>query len=99
MWNIYDHIDMLQVRPLMHIGEKKISSLSDYLAWYRWCLSEKGIIENENPKFHWFHDWIANRFHYKESTSGCENMILEHSKDEEGALNNFFILIKEYSRT
>lgn len=100
MWNIYNHLDKIKVRPWMYIWNNKISSLFLYIIWYKWCLHEKWIEENESPTFHDFHDWVAKKYWYFESTSGWCNMILNQTdKDETKALHLFFELIDEFKKS
>ena len=96
MWNIYDHLNMVKIRPWMYIWSNKISDLRLYIWWYFGCLFEKWINENEIPKFQNFHEWIAKYYWYNESTSWWANMILDNSKDEEDALKTFFILLEKF---
>jgi len=96
MWNIYNHLDMIKVRPWMYIWDNKITSLFLYIVWYNGCLFEKKIKEKEKPNFHDFHDWVAKYYWYSESTRGWANMILEQTKDEKKALDTFFILLDEF---
>lgn len=96
MWNIYNLIDKIKERPLMYIWDKKLTSLSIYIAGYQWCLAEKEIKEEEMSNLNMFHDWIANEYGYSESTSWWLSMILENSKNEEDALNKFFILMEKF---
>ena len=97
MWNIYNHLDMIKARPWMYIWDNNITSLKHYIYWYYWCLFEKSIKENERPVFHNFHDWVANKYWYSESTSWWCNMILDQTnKDEKKALELFFELLEEF---
>ncbi|EKE28087.1 MAG: hypothetical protein ACD_3C00103G0002 [uncultured bacterium (gcode 4)] len=96
MWNIYEHLDKISKRPWMFIWDNSIISLRLYILWYYWCLNEKEFIENEIPSFHNFHDWVAKKYWYKESTSWWANMILDQTKDEKKALEKFFELLSEY---
>ena len=45
-----------------------------------------------------FHDWVAYRTHYRESTSGWCNMIVSTTESEEEAFDRFFELLEEHSR-
>lgn len=96
MWNIYKHLDKIKVRPWMYLWDNKISTLNNYIYWFYWCIKEFNIDNHEIKDFQLFHDWVANYYWYKESTSWWKNMILKNSKNEEDALSNFFILIEEF---
>ena len=52
--------------------------------------------KEENPKFHGFHDWVANKFGYTESTSGWAYMIEDQREDKKEALYLFYELLDEY---
>lgn len=43
-----------------------------------------------------FHDWVAYRLHFFESTSGWSNMIIERFGDGRHAFDRFFSLLDEY---
>ena len=98
MWNIYDYLDRIKVRPWMFIGANKISVLRSHLDGYLWCLMEKSIEEKENPDFLNFNEWIKDYYWYFEATSWWANMILDKSKSEEDALKTFFKLIEKYKK-
>jgi len=52
----------------------------------------------QQPDFHGFHDWVAHRLGFAESTSGWCNMIREKSKSEEDAFEQFFVLLAEFRK-
>lgn len=43
-----------------------------------------------------FHEWVAYREHFYESTSGWSRMLLDRCDNEEAALQRFFALHDEY---
>ena len=45
-----------------------------------------------------FHDWVAYRTHFRESTSGWCNMIVSSCQSEEEAFDRFFELLDEHSK-
>jgi cobalamin biosynthesis Co2+ chelatase CbiK len=96
MNDIYQHLSKVEKRPGMYMWNKNIIHLRSYIAWYKSCLRERWIEENEKPTFSEFNDWVKDYYNYDYSTSWWCNMILENSKDEEDALNTFFELLEKF---
>lgn len=69
------------------------------MAGYRLAISSHGFKDEHQlttpPDFH---DWVAYRTHFKESTTGWCAMILETTKNEEEAFDRFFELIDEHNK-
>ena len=66
----------LRNRPGMYIGDPSPNSLLIYLHGYQAAMRDAGVIDASKPDFHGFHDWIANKFGFSESTAGWAKMIL-----------------------
>jgi hypothetical protein len=67
------------------------------LSGYCFALSEKKSEEDlSEPSFCGFHDWVAKKYGYHESTSGWCHMIEDQRKCPEEALWLFFQLLDEY---
>lgn len=79
----------------MYTGVRKLSAISSFLDGWRFALQVYEI-EFINPLPGDFHDWVAYRLHFRESTSGYKNMILERVPDEYEAVDRFFELLDEY---
>ena len=74
---IYDLLDYppFRKRPGMYIGGLNVKNMSIYLAGYQQAMMYHAK-DISNPDFHRFHDWVARKFHFPESTAGWANMIL-----------------------
>ena len=88
-------LDVLRVRTAMYMGVRKLSALSSFLDGWRFALNVYDI-EFIDPLPRDFHDWVAYRLHFRGSTSGYKNMILERVPDENEAVDRFFELLDEY---
>jgi hypothetical protein len=53
-------------------------------------------LRHEQPEFHGFHDWIAGRLGYAESTSGWYKMIRGRCASEREAFDRFYELLDEF---
>jgi len=54
-------------------------------------------IEETEPKFEKFNDWVASYYGWNESTAGWKNIILsESNNDEEKALKEFFNIFDKF---
>lgn len=75
----------------MYTGERTLSSVAHFLSWY---LFAHTVLQVPPPSLlpPDFHDWVAYRLHFRESTMGYRNMILERFPDESLALDRFFEL-------
>jgi len=60
----------------MWIGEPSPDRLNLFLAGYCSAMEQVGLKDIATPPFHGFHDWVAERFGFAESTAGWPNMIL-----------------------
>jgi len=74
--NIYVLLDSMRKRPAMYIGDNNIFQLDSFLGGYFHAMIQVGADFIETPSFDDFHDWIAHRFGYRESTAGWPRMIL-----------------------
>lgn len=91
-YNIYDLLEKINVRTGMYIGEQKLENLMSFLAGYHFAMNSVGAVENSQPDFRGFHNWVAAKYGFYESTSGWADMILvaelglhprENSEDRE----------------
>ena len=65
-----------------------------FLAGYHFAMDSVGAIDISQPDFGGFHNWIAAKYGYYESTSGWANMILAvelglSPQDRSGSWNDF----------
>ena len=60
----------------MWIGNPSPDALHIFLTGY-WCaMDDAGVTDASLPVFQGFHDWVARKFGFGESTAGWANMIL-----------------------
>jgi hypothetical protein len=92
-------LDRIRKRPGMYLGESSLTALYHFLMGYRFALDNHGIPRSNDPTAlpDDFHDWVAYRLHFKESTSGWRNMILGRTGSEKEGLDRFFTLLDEYN--
>jgi hypothetical protein len=92
-------IDAIRQRPGMYLGSKSLTALYHFLGGYQLACSLHRIKDErlglKNP--YDFHDWVAYRTHFRESTLGWCRMIVATSRSEEEAFDRFFELLKEHS--
>jgi hypothetical protein len=88
-------LDVIRVRTAMYTGERTLSSVYHFLLGFGFSQ-----IVYQTPDSHFlppdFHDWVAYRLHFDESTSGYRRMILDRVPDETAALDRFFELLDEH---
>ena len=95
--NIYDLLDEIRRRPGMYIGDHSPTRLRSFIFGYCFALSENESKEDlSESNFYGFHDWVAIKYGYNESTSGWCHMIEEQRKCPEEALWLFYQLLDEY---
>jgi hypothetical protein len=90
-------IDVIREKPPLYIGERSLSALYSFLQGYATGLRFYDI-EAPHPLPSDFHEWVAYRLHFFESTSGYRNMILKRVPDESAALDRFFELLDEHRK-
>jgi hypothetical protein len=88
-------LEVIREVPAMYLGERSLSALSHYLHGYCMALSVYDV-QSASPLPQDFHDWVAYRLHFYESTSGYRNMILKRVPEESAALDRFFELLDEH---
>jgi phosphoribosylanthranilate isomerase len=96
--DVYEFFEKLKERPAMYVGAKSLTRLQMFFYGYCYALSLQDI-EFPQKQFaaYSFHDWIAKKFGWNESTSGWLNMILkEVNDDDEKAFDLFFALLEEF---
>jgi hypothetical protein len=91
-------LDQIRKRPAMYLGEYSLSALSHFISGYCFALDIHAIRRSSDPNAlpRDFHDWVAYRLHFKESTSGWCSMILTCAGSEKDAFDRFFSLLDEY---
>ena len=96
--SIYDLLEHIRKRPGLFIVEPSICRLHSFLVGYTAGLGRVGFALREAEDFHRFHDWVARRLGYFESTSGWINMIRDKSASDEDAFRQFFALLTEFRK-
>jgi hypothetical protein len=96
--SIYDVLDAIRKKPGMYIGEPSLQRLHDFLGGYSAGLGRVRFSLKDTADFHRFHDWVAQRLGFYESTSGWCNMIRDKSTSEADALQKFFLLLDEFRK-
>ncbi|MEH2350995.1 MAG: hypothetical protein V7K55_23920 [Nostoc sp.] len=99
MKNIYEILEMMRPRPQMFLGQRSLTALRGFISGYFFAMEENGIlIEEENPPFSQFHDWVARYYKWYESTAGWKNIILREVGDEAKACDVFFELLELFKQ-
>jgi len=92
-------LDKIKQRPAMYLGKKSILSLKNFLDGYYFALMENGM-SNEEEIDLWrdFQKYIELKYQIN-SSQNWSSIILFFSEDESEALEQFFILFEEFSKT
>ena len=87
----------MRQRPAMFIYPVSLTALWHFILGYGMGLGSVSCeIENPFALPRDFHDWVAYRLHFYESTRGFHNMIIERLGDGPQAVDRFFSLMSEY---
>jgi hypothetical protein len=88
-------LDVIRERPPLYLGEPSLTSLWHYLHGF---VNAESVhrIEAVSQLPDDFHEWVAYRLHYYESTKGWRRMILEQTVDESAALDRFYELLDDH---
>lgn len=78
----------------MYIGPHSPTHLNSFLCGFSIATNDE-VFKTEYSNFG-FHDWVAKKLGYYESTSGWAYMIEDQREDKEEALWLFFELLDEY---
>lgn len=88
-------LDVIRERPALYLGEHSITGLWHFLGGYHAALHVYEI-ETVDLLPRDFHEWVAYRLHYYESTGGWRRMILDRVPDESAALERFYELLDDH---
>jgi hypothetical protein len=91
-------IDSIRARPGLYFGEKSLTAFFHFLSGYKMACWSHRVVFNlglEIPDD--FHDWVAYRTCFKQSTAGWCRMIVTTSESEEHAFDRFFELMEEHA--
>lgn len=99
--NSYQLLDFIRRRPAMYIGYETPTHLHAFLSGY-WH-SQLEVHKEQLPTdaaaenhFSEFHDWVAKKLGYYESTAGWARMIAAERADQQEAFWLFYQLLDEY---
>ena len=93
-------LDILLTRPGMLLGTKSLTALHHFVNGFNVACSEHQITDDrlglDIPNS--FHDWVAAKLGFRESTAGWCSMILSTSQSEEEAYDRFFEFLEEHAK-
>ena len=92
-------IEAIRLRPGMYFGSKSLTAFHQFLGGYQMAC---GLHQVEDDRLGLripadFHEWVAYRTRFRESTSGWCKMIVATSQSEEEAFDRFFELLVEHA--
>ena len=96
--DVYEFFEKIREQPILFVGQKSLTRIQMFFYGYLYALDLQDI-DFDQRKFgpYNFHDWIAKKLGWAESTSGWLNMILNKvNGDEEKAVDLFFALLEEF---
>ena len=100
LMDIVDIFAEIKRRPGFYIdGDKSLKRVRSYLVGYQVGSTSTANEPTDEVEFHHFHDWVAKRLGFGESTSGWCNMILERAGSDEKAYDMFFKLLDEFKES
>lgn len=76
MKNIYELIETISTRTAMYTGEHKLSNIRSFIDGYTFSIKDEKEYLEFLSDFPGFHDWVARKYGFYESTAGWQNMIL-----------------------
>jgi len=96
--DVYDFFEKIKERPAMYVGAKSLTRIQMFFYGYCYALDLQDIEFNQKQfKSYSFHNWIAEKLGWSESTSGWLNMILNKvNGDEEKAVDLFYEFLEEF---
>lgn len=92
---IYDILAQVRRKPGIYLSQISPCSLLSFLNGYA-LASPTELLSAATPAFAEFHDWVANKLSYPESTMGWANMIEGAFQDEITAFLAVFEYLDEY---
>ena len=100
MPRIDDILEKLHRRPALYTGENTLNSIHQFLGGYSFALAQHDLQGDGDPLLlpREFHDWVAYRLHFYESTSGWCKMICDRTESDQHAIDRFFELLSEFKQ-
>ena len=96
--SIYDMLDAIRKKPGLFVVKPSIFRLQSFITGHAAGLGRVGFALRDDLDFFRFHDWVARRLGYFESTSGWANMIRDKSASDEDAFRQFYVLLDEFRK-
>jgi hypothetical protein len=81
MNNVYELIETISLRTAMYTGEHKLSNIRSFIDGYTFSIKNEKEFLGFLSDFPEFHDWVARKYGFNESTVGWQNMILAVEMD------------------
>ena len=95
--SVYDLLDVIRKKPGIFLGERSLTALSHFIGGFEYALlTTENSFDREEPPLRGFHDWIAERLGFEESTLGWKDMLLASVGDETAAFERFFSELDAY---
>lgn len=93
-----DILEQIRRRPAIYTGENTLRSICHFLSGYSFALDRHNVSTDNDPLIlaREFHDWVAYRLHFYESTSGWCNMICARTSTGQEAIDRFFQLLDDF---
>jgi hypothetical protein len=96
--SVYDIIDVVRRRPEMFLGSRTLSGLHHFINGFRLALHSVDVqIQEGEPPFHSFHQWIEKRLDGGPS-AGWLQTLLDATGDEASAYERFLLELDEFRR-
>lgn len=88
------HILIMKERPGMYLGKKSIDLLRVYVDGFLSCMYEQS--NKADSLFFHFTSFVETYYKVGSSAAGWNTIILNHSVDDEKALDKFFTLFEQF---
>jgi hypothetical protein len=83
--------------PALYLGRKSLRDFRAFCCGYESACKVHRIEDDATHLPRDFHDWVAYRTHFRESTAGWCNMICSVTNSAAEAFDRFFELLDEYN--
>ena len=99
--NLFEVLDYVKYRPVLFLGDKKITTLWHFIGGYQFSFSLNKIKEKSFPDFAWFSTWIKGRIktEYGLAAGWKHHLLSTYDNDEELAFNKFFQHLEEFKNS
>lgn len=96
--NLFEVLEVIKYRPVLFIGDRKISTLWNFIQGYQFSLTMNKWNENSFPNFGWFSTWIKGRIdsEYDLSAGWKRHILTNLNDDEDLAFEKFFHYLEEF---